>query len=503
MSRRLCVVLAVVGLLGAACGASDSVKQAVNAKGRDAAIPEVAASAEVPATESAGAPAAESDAVAGTPVAPWGSGSGAVPSTGPGAVARPGAAAAGVQTNASGPARPAPVAQGGPDPATSAPAAPGGTAPGAQAAVRNTASDVGVTPDSIKIGGYFILSGPLYDLAGKDPHRLWQSAVRYYNDAGGVNGRRYIANPIDSQLDCGPGMASLRKAVEQDKIFAIAGSFNPYLTLCAGPYLEAGGIPSVPSDNIDPGGLADKTTFGVGTTHYRYARIGVRYTLNDMGAQNVSVLTHSDKAFDTVEHGAKEVGGARLKAVERVAYDEANLAPLVQRLRASGVESLYVYLNPDRVILLLQEMERQGYRPPKGIMGGASMVLDLIPQYVGKFAEGINGMSWVAATDSAAPGIKEIKTAVARYAPDARIDQYSAGGYAAFRLFHHVVKSLGANVTRKGVIDRFNSLTNFDNAGLEPPLTYRPDNREANRCMQIVTVRESKWRFVKDWVCDQ
>jgi branched-chain amino acid transport system substrate-binding protein len=362
---------------------------------------------------------------------------------------------------------------------------------------------VGVTAGSIKIGGYFILSGPLYDLAGKDPHRLWQSAVRYYNDLGGVNGRRYIANPIDSQLDCGPGMASLRKAVEQDKIFAIAGSFNPYLTLCAGPYLEAGGVPSVPSDNIDPGGLSDKTTFGVGTTHYRYARIGVRYALNDMGAQDVTVLTHSDKAFDSVEQGAKEVGGGRLKAVERVAYDEANLAPLVQRLRASRVESLYVYLNPDRVILLLQEMERQSYRPAKGIMGGASMVLDLIPQYVGKFAEGINGMSWVAATDSAAPGIKEIKTAVARYAPDARIDQYSAGGYAAFRLFHHVVKSLGANVTRKGVIDRFNSLTNFDNAGLEPPLTYRPDNREANRCMQIVTVRESKWRFVKDWVCDQ
>jgi branched-chain amino acid transport system substrate-binding protein len=369
--------------------------------------------------------------------------------------------------------------------------------------VTNTASDVGVTANTIKVGGYFILSGPLYDLAGKDPHRLWQSAIRYYNDAGGVNGRRYVANPIDSQIDCGPGMASLRKAVEQDKIFAIAGSFNPYLTPCAGSYLEAGGIPSLPSDNIDPSVLKYKTTFGVGTTHYRYARIGVRYALNEMGAQSVSVVTHSDKLMDSVEQGAKEVAGGRLKSIERVAYDEANLAPLVQRLRASGPDALYIYLNPDRVILLLQEMERQGYRPPKGIMGGASMVLDLVPQYVGKFAEGINGMSWVAATDSGAPGIKEIQTAVARYAPDAHIDQYSAGGYAAFRLFHNVVKSLGANVTRKGVIDRLNNLTNFDNAGLEPPLSYRPDDREANRCMQIVTVRESKWRFVKDWVCDQ
>ena len=48
------------------------------------------------------------------------------------------------------------------------------------------------------------------------------------------------------------------------------------------------------------------------------------------------------------------------------------------------------------------------------------------------------------------------------------MNQYSAGGYAAFGLCHHVVKSLGANVS-----------------------------------MQIVTVREGKWRFVKDWACNQ
>lgn len=497
---RWFAVLSLASLLGTACGANNSVKEAVKEGRPNGGSPQTsqaAPSGQDGASENTGAPVPAAPDAAGAPSP----GSAATPSSAPAAAApKKGQSAAPTTQPRPSSAQSNP---GAPTPGTpSPPATPGAPGAGGAPSMANTASDVGVTPDSIKVGGYFILSGPLYDLAGKDPHRLWQSAIRYYNDAGGVNGRRYVANPIDSQIDCGPGMASLRKAVEQDKIFGIAGSFNPYLTPCAGPYLEAGGVPSVPSDNIDPTVLAFKTTFGVGTTHYRYARIGVRYTLNEMGAKTVSVITHSDKLMDSVAQGANEVAGPALKSIERIAYDEGNLAPLVQRLRSTNPEAIYVYLNPDRVILLLQEMERQGYKPPKGIMGGASMVLDLIPQYVGKFAEGIQGMTWVAATDSPAPGIKEIKTAVGRYAPDAHIDQYSAGGYAAFRLFHQVVKSLGANVTRKGVIDGFNKMTNFDNAGLEPPLTYRPDNREANRCMQIVGIKDGKWQFVKSWVCD-
>ena len=63
-------------------------------------------------------------------------------------------------------------------------------------------------------------------------------------------------------------------------------------------------------------------------------------------------------------------------------------------------------------------MERQGYKPPKGIHGVASMVLDLVPRSVGKFAEGVEGESWVGVADSPGPGVQEMMRAVGRYAPN-------------------------------------------------------------------------------------
>jgi ABC-type branched-subunit amino acid transport system substrate-binding protein len=360
-----------------------------------------------------------------------------------------------------------------------------------------------VTASTIKLGGYFVLSGPLYDLAGKDPFRVWQSAVRYFNDAGGVNGRKYVPDPIQAEIDCGPGMANLRKAVEQDKIFMLAGSFDPYLTPCAGQYLDNQGVPNLASDGIDPKVLTFKTTFPMGTTHYRYARIASKWVTEQLHANSVTLITHSDPLFDSVVTGAREILGGRLKSVERMAYDEGNLAPLVQRVRSAGADVLLPYVNPDRMILLMQEMERQGYKPPKGIHGVASTVLDLIPRSVGQFAEGLQGESWIGVADSPGPGVQDMVRVVGRYAPNTTIDLYSAGGFAGVRLATQVIQSLGSNVTRQRFIDAMNQLTNFDNAGLQPPLTYRKGQHEANRCMQILQVSGGKWRFLHNWICDQ
>jgi ABC-type branched-subunit amino acid transport system substrate-binding protein len=297
-------------------------------------------------------------------------------------------------------------------------------------------------------------------------------------------------------------MTSLRKAVEQEKIFMIAGSFNPYLTPCAGNYLDQQGVPNLASDGIDPKVLTFKTTFPMGTTHYRYIRIASKWALENLHAKSVTVLTHSDALFDSVVTGAKEVLGDKLKSVERVAYDEGNLAPIVQRVRQANPDVVIPYLNPDRIILLFQEMERQGYKPPKGIHGVASMVLDLVPRSVGKFAEGVEGESWVGVADSPGPGVQEMMRAVGRYAPNTTVDLYSAGGFAGVRMATQVIKSLGSDVTRARFIDAMHSLTNFDNAGMQPPLTYRPGQHEANRCMQILEVKESRWRYKNNWICD-
>jgi ABC-type branched-subunit amino acid transport system substrate-binding protein len=495
-------VLLAAALGSWACGASDSVQAERNAA--PAAPP--SAEAPIPPPSADGAASAPAPAAAPTsaaPAAPVAPSSPAAASAPAKAAPNPAQAKAPAAAGSPAPA-PAPAQAPAPAPAAGTASAPAGSAPAAPApapAAPNGASDVGVTANTIKIGGYFILSGALYDIAGKDPHQVWQAAVRYFNDQGGVNGRKYANTSFDSQIDCGPGMANLRKAVEQDKVFMLAGSYNPYLTPCSGDYLDAQGVPNLVPEGIDPKVLGFKTTFSMGVTHYRYARIASKWVQEKLGAGSAAFITHSDRLFDSSVQGAKEVLGDKLKAAERIAYDEGNLAPVVQRIRRANPDVLIPYLNPDRAILLFQEMERQGYKPPKGIHD-VVMSYDFIPKNVGKYGEGIVAQSWVADTDSPGPGPAEMARALARYAPNANVDLGSGGGFSSMKLTTEVLRSLGSDVTRERFLGAMNQLTNYDNGGLQPPLTYRPDAKEANRCMQMRIIAGGKWKFLNDWVCD-
>lgn len=363
--------------------------------------------------------------------------------------------------------------------------------------------EVGVTDDTVRVAGWFILSGAGGDLIGKTTVDAWNAGIQLRNDEGGVNGRRYVGYPVDSQLECGTGMANVRKAVENDDIFAFGGTYNPYLAGCVVPYLDEQGVPAVFADGIDPRVSDYEWSFPIGANHDRVTRIGVRYAVERMHASTIGVVTHSDALFDSVVQRAAEVAGNGLVATERIAYDEGNMAPLVQRLRSKEPDALYIYLNPDRVIILFQEMERQGYKPPRGMIGATPLANELVPDSVGAFTEGLLALTNVAWNDAPSPGVKEMRAALDRYSPDTPIDGYTGKAYAAFRYFHLMVKSVGRNLTRERLRDAIYQAPGFDNGGLVPPLTFGPGAHEASKGVQVIVVKDGDYTFLEDWIIDK
>lgn len=460
-SQRARLVALAALLMASGCGASDDVRAARSSSNADLAGPSAAVGE---SSDSVTGADDEADAFAAPAVAGEGGEPGAASTPSPGA--SPGGAAV----------------------------APGGAA---------VEKEVGVADDAVRVAGWFILSGAGGDLLGKTTVDAWNAGIQLRNDEGGVSGRRYVGYPVDSQLECGTGMANVRKAVESDDIFAFGGTYNPYLAGCVVPYLDEQGVPAVFADGIDPRVANYEWSFPVGANHDRVTRIGVRYALNQMGAKTLALIGHSDALFDTVVARAKEVAGDKLVATERIAYDEGNMAPLVQRLASKKPGAIYIYVNPDRAIILLQEMERQGYKPPNGIIGATSLANELVPDSVGAFADGLLAMTNVAWNDSPAPGIREMRAALDRYAPDTPIDGYTGKPYAAFRYFHLMVKSVGRNLTRERLRDAIYQARGFDNAGLVPPLTFAPGAHEASKGVQIVVVKDGDFTFLEDWIIDE
>src|SRR5581483_562171 len=98
--------------------------------------------------------------------------------------------------------------------------ATGGSSGGGGAGGANTASDVGVTPTSIKLGNITSIQGQFGPDAFSPSLYGLQAYADSINARGGVNGRKLIIDTCDDRGTGDGNLACAEQLVEQDKIFA-------------------------------------------------------------------------------------------------------------------------------------------------------------------------------------------------------------------------------------------------------------------------------------------
>ena len=108
----------------------------------------------------------------------------------------------------------------------------------------NTASDVGVTPTSIKIGNITAIQGIFGPDAFGVSLRGLQVFVQSINDRGGINGRKLQLVTCDDRENAAQDLQCAQKLVEQDKVFAMIGG-NSDASARSAKYLNDKGIPRV------------------------------------------------------------------------------------------------------------------------------------------------------------------------------------------------------------------------------------------------------------------
>src|SRR5438874_2763182 len=124
-------------------------------------------------------------------------------------------------------------------PGASGPAAAGG-GPGGP----NTASDVGVTPTSIKIGNITSIQGQFGPDAFSPSLYGLQAWANGVNARGGVNGRKVSIDTCDDR-DTGDGnLACSQKLVDQDKVFVFLAN-NSQSSSRSANYTYSKGVPDL------------------------------------------------------------------------------------------------------------------------------------------------------------------------------------------------------------------------------------------------------------------
>lgn len=250
----------------------------------------------------------------------------------------------------------------------------------------------------VKIGVVLPLSGPNAQF-GQNSRNGIELALADINGSGGVKslGGAKVELVYADVPAPGAAAAATQRLVSQDKVVGVVGAFASSITLAASEVTERAGVPMITHSFADQiTGRGYKNIFQVAPRASTFGQAQLYLALDvakRAGAQvgKIAIL-YEDTAYGTAQ--AKGIRDAAAKAGVTVALDEGyplgvtDVAPLINKLRASGADLVFPvsYLNDG--LLIIRAMRQQRLTMP--IVGGAAGYI--IPDFqkgLGEFSEGV------------------------------------------------------------------------------------------------------------------
>lgn len=348
-------------------------------------------------------------------------------------------------------------------------------------------AEPGVTDDKIVLGAVNPLTGPP-SLLGR-AHQLalivWQSDV---NDRGGINGRQVEIVFEDDGYVPARSLQALKKMVDVNDIFGLIGTSGSSQLAAMMPLIAEEGIPTINNMAVNTHHFTppQKSLFVVGPTYCQEIAAGMEYLVETLALKDkkYGIVFQDDEFGDDVRCGY-------LKGVEKYGLNNAielkftrgqrDFSAEMIRARAAGVEVLVSGGVVAEHSTLLKEAARN--RMQITFLGAHSA--HLLP--VQALAEGAGDGYYVAdyvpaLTSTEVPGVVRFMELAKKYLTEPEmnsLNRYSLAGFAGTLVFEHALRECGVDLTRACVIEKIESLENFETNGLFSPLTFGSGVRHA------------------------
>lgn len=275
---------------------------------------------------------------------------------------------------------------------------------------RLTASDVGVTPTTVKVGVVLLDVQALQPLGFTQPHyspseqqQQWQVFFNQTNKAGGLAGRQIVPdyvtwNALDTSGSSSDG-AVCTKLAQDDRVFAVVGMINSTIGTClTGQY----GIPVI--------GDGEHLQAAYAAGHYLL--VSPNASLERMGADwgdfaarsgllrgrtlgTVTTTTPTEARPTQYLQSALRADGYSVKYAAVFSGDqssfESQLPIEIQKMRAAGVNTVFLSMNFVTSLQFVQSANSQGWTPQYlvsdiGAMTAEGLVNDMPSSYNGTIA---------------------------------------------------------------------------------------------------------------------
>jgi branched-chain amino acid transport system substrate-binding protein len=332
----------------------------------------------------------------------------------------------------------------------------------------------GVTRDRVKLGFISSQTG-VASPTFSDSHEACQARVDAQNAAGGVHGRKIDLEIIDD-MSAG-NLTAAQDLVRNRKVFAVIN--NSGLAFLAYRFLKESGVPTI-------GGGFDGNYYGAegnenilsalgnvapvnGLTPDWPAKIAKRLGATKMASISYSASPSGTASVEAVQkYAAREFGLGNTYTNTTLDFGTKDVQPIVLGIKNSGADALYLPLDNDTNVAIVQALQQNGVRMKANVLAtGYSQ--ELLDQPVADIMtpNDVLFSAYKPVELTKDPAVKQFRTNLKKYARITGVPDYGAyTGYIACDMAITGLEKAGANPTRKGFVDGIRKLGKYDAAGL-------------------------------------
>lgn len=297
--------------------------------------------------------------------------------------------------------------------------------------------------------------------AGSSAGTMWTNgaalAVAEINAKGGILGRQIQFTTLDTQTNPGTARAQVQKAIDDDTYVVLGPVFSGSIkvAMAVAQQNEVAQIMGGEAADLTQAGnpYLFRTSFGQQSSMPKLAN----YLRDEIKAKKVAVVwINNDFGKGGRDSILKELKARDIAVAADVSTEggQVDYAADVVKVKASGPDAVFVYLNEDESARFLREARKQGLAMP--LIGETTLLGQKVIDLAGEAANGVRGHVGLSA-DAPIPAVEAFKKRfVAKY--NAAPDHNGLKGYTAVYTIKAVTEKMG-KFDRKGFAASLHGLT--------------------------------------------
>ncbi len=367
--------------------------------------------------------------------------------------------------------------------------------------------EVGVTDDSITLGTFQAMSGPLAVIGVPVADGL-RAYFEHVNANGGVHGRRIELIIADDQFNPKNTVIETTRLVESDNVFAMVCGLGTGGNLAVMDYLETNKVPFVyqASGSSKLAVPPKEYIFPVQPNYLVEGNVMVRYLAEERGMKNIAIVYRNaedgKEEYESVKDTIAKVGATLVHAVS-VDPAATDFSTEITAIAAADPDAIIVMTFGGQTANFVKQAKQYGLTKQLYLLSYPNASVTFF-SLAGEAGEGVETMAWVD-VDFTDADYEPFKMWQEFKGDESLPNAFALAGMVAAEVFVEALERTGRDLTRENFIHTLEGFDDWSGA-IAQGISYKPYDAEDDSCrlgkqsMYVLRAENGTWVRGADWI---